>query len=145
MRVMPSVDLVRRQVDKDGTETRTGRSVFTEMCVRSPPRYLAYPSQRFSVTSSNSKSSSVGEPDRLHELALLGIRQLLTRERPGLRPQHDELVARQVASASPVYQHCYWQGHELVDGHVRGDPKRFRELLTARVVPADLGVSRPAA
>jgi hypothetical protein len=57
----------------------------------------------------------------------------------------DKLVARQVASPSPVYQHCYWQGHELVDGHVRGDPKRFRELLTARVVPADLGVSRPAA
>jgi len=57
----------------------------------------------------------------------------------------DKLVARQVASPSPVYQHCYWQGHELVDGHVRGDPKRFRELLTARVAPADLGVSRPAA
>lgn len=56
----------------------------------------------------------------------------------------DKLVARQVASPSPVYQHCYWQGGELVDGHVRGGPKRFRELLTARVVPAELGLSRPA-
>jgi hypothetical protein len=51
----------------------------------------------------------------------------------------DKLVERQVASPSPVYQHTYWQGHELVDGHVRGDPKRFRELLTARVLPSDLG------
>jgi hypothetical protein len=56
----------------------------------------------------------------------------------------DKLVARQLASPSPVYQHTYWQGHELVDGHVRGDPKRFRELLTARVVPSDLGGNRPA-
>jgi hypothetical protein len=50
----------------------------------------------------------------------------------------DKLVARQVSNPSPVYQHCYWQGHELVAGHVRGDPKRFRELLAARVVPSDL-------
>ncbi|HJQ74429.1 MAG TPA: hypothetical protein VJ814_06055 [Gaiellaceae bacterium] len=50
----------------------------------------------------------------------------------------DKLVERQLASPSPVYQHCYWQGHELVDGYARGDPKRFRELLTARVTPADL-------
>jgi hypothetical protein len=51
----------------------------------------------------------------------------------------DKLVARQVASPSPVYQHTYWQGHDLVDGRVRGDARRFRELLTARVVPSDLG------
>jgi hypothetical protein len=50
----------------------------------------------------------------------------------------DKLVASQVASPSPVYQHCYWQGHELVDGYARGDAKRFRELLTARVLPTDL-------
>jgi hypothetical protein len=56
----------------------------------------------------------------------------------------DTMVARQVASPSPVYQHTYWQGRELVDGYVRGDAKRFRELLTARVVPSDLAVSRPA-
>lgn len=56
----------------------------------------------------------------------------------------DTLVARQVQSPSPVYQHCYWQGHELVAAHVGGDAKRFRELLTARISPAELGVSRPA-
>jgi len=50
----------------------------------------------------------------------------------------DKLVASQVASPSPVYQHCYWQGHELVDGYARGDAKRFRELLTARVLPSQL-------
>lgn len=50
----------------------------------------------------------------------------------------DKLVASQLVSPSPVYQHCYWQGHELVDGHVRGDARRFRQLLTARVLPSDL-------
>jgi len=50
----------------------------------------------------------------------------------------DKLVARQAASPSPVYQHCYWQGRELVDGYVRGDPARFRELLTARLLPSEL-------
>jgi hypothetical protein len=50
----------------------------------------------------------------------------------------DKLVARQVESPSPVYQHTYWQGHALVDASVGGDPKRFRELLTARVTPAEL-------
>jgi len=41
-------------------------------------------------------------------------------------------------SPSPPYQHTYWQGRQLVDGHVRGDAKRFRELLTARVLPGSL-------
>lgn len=50
----------------------------------------------------------------------------------------DTLVARQAASPSPVYQHCYWQGRELVDGYVRGDARRFRQLLTLRVLPAEL-------
>jgi hypothetical protein len=50
----------------------------------------------------------------------------------------DKLVASQVESPSPVYQHLYWQGHELVDAHVGGDAKRFRELLTARVLPSSL-------
>ena len=54
------------------------------------------------------------------------------------------MVARQAESPSPVYQHCYWQGRELVDGYVGGDPKRFRELLTLRVLPADLSVSQRA-
>jgi hypothetical protein len=50
----------------------------------------------------------------------------------------DKAVDSQVRSPSPVYQHCYWQGYELVDGHVRGDAKRFRQLLTARVLPSAL-------
>jgi hypothetical protein len=52
----------------------------------------------------------------------------------------DKLVASQLASPSPVYQHLYWQGRELVEAHVSGDAKRFRELLTARVLPADLAL-----
>ncbi len=50
----------------------------------------------------------------------------------------DKLVASQTASPSPPYQHTYWQGLELVQGHVRGDAGRFRELLTARVLPSEL-------
>jgi hypothetical protein len=50
----------------------------------------------------------------------------------------DKLVASQLASPSPVYQHTYWQGHELVSAYVRGDAGRFRQLLTARVLPSDL-------
>ena len=50
----------------------------------------------------------------------------------------DKLVASQLARPSPVYQHTYWQGHELVAEYVRGDAKRFRELLTARLLPSDL-------
>jgi hypothetical protein len=50
----------------------------------------------------------------------------------------DKLISSQAASRSPVYQHLYWQGRELVERHVRGDAKRFRELLTARVLPGDL-------
>ena len=46
--------------------------------------------------------------------------------------------------ASPGYQHTYWQGLELVDAHVGGDAARFRELLTARLLPADLAASQPA-
>jgi hypothetical protein len=56
--------------------------------------------------------------------------------------QPDERVERmidsQVRSPSPVYQHTYWQGRELVAGHVRGDATRLRELMTARIVPGDL-------
>jgi hypothetical protein len=58
--------------------------------------------------------------------------------------QPDERVTKQVASqlrsSSPPYQHTYWQGQELVAGHVGGDPARFRELLTARVLPSDLAL-----
>ena len=51
----------------------------------------------------------------------------------------EKLVDSQLRSGSPVYQHTYWQGRELVAGHVGGDPARLRELMTARVRPAELG------
>jgi hypothetical protein len=50
----------------------------------------------------------------------------------------ERIVDSQVRSPSPVYQHTYWQGWELVSRHVDGDPARLRELMTARVVPGDL-------
>ena len=59
--------------------------------------------------------------------------------------QPDERVAKQVdsqlRSPSPPYQHTYWQGRELVAAHVGGDPARFRELLTARLLPSELAQS----
>ena len=50
----------------------------------------------------------------------------------------DKMVRNQRESSSPGYQHCYWQGEELVGGWVRGDAARFRRLLTARVLPTEL-------
>jgi hypothetical protein len=55
------------------------------------------------------------------------------------RERVDKLVENLVSRDSPGYVHTYWQGHELVAAHVRGDAARFRELLTARLLPADLG------
>jgi hypothetical protein len=56
--------------------------------------------------------------------------------------QPEERVAKQVdsqlRSTSPPYQHTYWQGRELVEAHVVADPKRFRALLTARLLPSRL-------
>lgn len=57
----------------------------------------------------------------------------------GSEERLDKLVAAQSARPSPVYQHCYWQGAELVDAYTRGDPRRLRELMTARMAPSDLG------
>lgn len=55
-------------------------------------------------------------------------------------PERSErLVDSQLRSRSPVYQHTYWQGKELVAARVGGDPARLRELMTARVRPAELG------
>ena len=51
----------------------------------------------------------------------------------------EKLVDSQLRSGSPVYMHTYWQGRELVSRHVDGDPARLRELMTARVRPAELG------
>ena len=51
----------------------------------------------------------------------------------------EKLVDSQLRSGSPVYQHTYWQGRELVAAHVGGDPARLRDLMTARVRPAELG------
>jgi hypothetical protein len=50
-------------------------------------------------------------------------------------------IDSQLRSPSPPYQHAYWQGRELVEAHVAGDPVRFRELLTARVLPSELARS----
>jgi hypothetical protein len=50
----------------------------------------------------------------------------------------DKMVDSQERNPSPGYQHCYWQGLELVDAHVGGDARRFRELLTARTLPSAL-------
>jgi hypothetical protein len=50
----------------------------------------------------------------------------------------DRMVRSQLDARSPGYQHCYWQGLELVDAHVRGDAGRLRDLMTARVLPGDL-------
>lgn len=50
----------------------------------------------------------------------------------------EKLVDSQLRSGSPIYQHTYWQGRKLVAGHVGGDPARLRELMTARVRPAEL-------
>jgi hypothetical protein len=50
----------------------------------------------------------------------------------------EKTVNSQLQSPSPGYQHSYWQGLELVEGHVGGDAGRFRELLTARVLPSAL-------
>ena len=56
--------------------------------------------------------------------------------------QPDDRIAKQVdsqlRSPSPPYQHTYWQGRELVEAHVAGDPERFRALLTARLLPREL-------
>jgi hypothetical protein len=51
----------------------------------------------------------------------------------------EKLVDSQLQSRSPVYQHTYWQGRELVSGYVGDDPARLRELMTARVLAAELG------
>ena len=50
----------------------------------------------------------------------------------------DKQVDSQLRSTSPPYQHTYWQGRELVEAHVGGDPQRFRALLTARLLPREL-------
>lgn len=50
----------------------------------------------------------------------------------------EKLIDSQMRSPSHGYQHLYWQGRELVSAHVGGDAERFRELLTARVLPSEL-------
>jgi hypothetical protein len=51
----------------------------------------------------------------------------------------EKIVDSQLRSGSPVYMHTYWQGRELVAGHVGDDPTRLRELMTTRVRPSELG------
>jgi hypothetical protein len=57
-----------------------------------------------------------------------------------LQPEHRiaKQIESQLRSPSPPYQHTYWQGRELVEAHVDGDPERFRALLTARLLPREL-------
>ena len=57
-----------------------------------------------------------------------------------LQPDHRiaKQIDSQLRSPSPPYQHTYWQGRELVEAHVAGDPARFRALLTARLLPREL-------
>jgi hypothetical protein len=50
----------------------------------------------------------------------------------------DRMVSSQATRSSAVYIHTYLVGRELVTGYVRDDPKRFRELMTKRALPADL-------
>jgi hypothetical protein len=50
----------------------------------------------------------------------------------------DKMIDSQVRNPSPAYAHTYWQGYELVSAYVGGDAGRFRELLTSRVLAADL-------
>jgi hypothetical protein len=52
----------------------------------------------------------------------------------------EKMVDSQVRSPSPPYQHTYWQGYELVSAYVGEDVARFRELLTSRMLAADLSV-----
>ena len=61
-----------------------------------------------------------------------------------LQPDERAGEAGRLAAAEPVAAATstrYWQGRELVAAHVGGDPARFRELLTARVLPAELARS----
>ena len=56
-----------------------------------------------------------------------------------------EKLVRDHRNPSPCYQHTYWQGRELVGGHVLGDAApATRELLTAPMITADLAASQPA-
>ena len=50
----------------------------------------------------------------------------------------DTMIDSQVRSPSPAYAHTYWQGYELVSAYVGGDAGRFRQLLTSRLLAADL-------
>ena len=57
--------------------------------------------------------------------------------------QPEESVEKTVASVRehpfPGYMHCYPEGHRLCAAFVRGDPDRFKRLLTGQLVPGDLG------
>jgi hypothetical protein len=51
----------------------------------------------------------------------------------------DKFFASQVEDRNSLgYVHCYAEGERLCNAYVDGDPARLRELMTARLVPADL-------
>jgi hypothetical protein len=57
-------------------------------------------------------------------------------------PQPEERIEKMVGSLSehpfPGYLHCYPEGRRLCAAFVRGEPARFKRLLTEQLVPADL-------
>ena len=49
-----------------------------------------------------------------------------------------KLIAAVRGTPLPGYVHCYTDGRRLASGFVRGDPARFKRLLTEQLVPEDL-------
>jgi hypothetical protein len=59
----------------------------------------------------------------------------------------EDQVEKTIASARhpfPGYMHCYPEGRRLCAAFVRGEPARFKRLLTEQLVPADLASSAAA-
>jgi hypothetical protein len=55
----------------------------------------------------------------------------------------DKFFASQVEDRrSRGYVHCYSHGERLCRAYVDGDPARLRRLMTARLLPSDLGAER---
>jgi hypothetical protein len=63
-----------------------------------------------------------------------------------LSEEENATTVEKLATPHPFgYVHLYAHGTELCASFVGGDPRRLRELMTARVVPADLPWPRPIA
>jgi len=56
-----------------------------------------------------------------------------------LSEEENAKTVEKLATPNPVgYVHLYAHGVELCDSYVGGDPRRLREIMTARLVPANL-------